>query len=157
MFASHGQNDGYFEPLFYSLHGYAKIPRNDWECHDRFEIRNGQRVTQPRPRVNQRTMGPAMLCRISWPEEDESETSRDEDAKVARASVEIVRTENWDVRQTGEPFPEYVFIAYIMKQFPKEKEADLHMLAIKAARDAGVDHYWIACSCMADATTEVNL
>jgi hypothetical protein len=42
-----------------------------------------------------------------------------------------------------------------MRQFPKEKETDLHMLAIRAARDAGVDHYWIACSCMENPDNEV--
>jgi hypothetical protein len=43
-----------------------------------------------------------------------------------------------------------------MRQFPKEKETDLHMLALKAARDAGVDHYWIACSCMENPDNEAS-
>jgi len=29
-------------------------------------------------------------------------------------------------------------------------------MAIQAAKDAGVEHYWIACSCMEDPNTEVS-
>jgi hypothetical protein len=40
-------------------------------------------------------------------------------------------------------------VAYVLAQFPdEERQAELHRLAILAARDAGVEHYWVACSCM---------
>ncbi len=54
----------------------------------------------------------------------------------------------WDARDSREPFPEYVFVAYVQSQFPQEKLAELHRFAIQAARDAGVDYYWVAASCM---------
>jgi hypothetical protein len=93
FFTPHGQHNGAYEQFFYSLHGYAKIPRNELESYDRWEIRNGQSMVSRKPRVNRRTMGPAMLCKVTWPEEDEVEAQKDEDYQVNRASVQIIRTE----------------------------------------------------------------
>lgn len=56
----------------------------------------------------------------------------------------------------GRPFPEYVFVAYTSEQFPSAEYFDiLNDIGARAARDAGVDYYWVGCSCMQDVGVEI--
>lgn len=56
----------------------------------------------------------------------------------------------------GRPFPEYVFVAYTSEQFPSAEYFDvLNDIGARAARDAGVEYYWVGCSCMADVGADV--
>lgn len=44
----------------------------------------------------------------------------------------------------------YIVVAYTGEQFPYEDFGVLHEIADAAARNAGVQAYWIGCSCMPD-------
>jgi hypothetical protein len=57
----------------------------------------------------------------------------------------------------GRPFPEYVFVAYTSEQFPNEEYwGALPDIGVRAARDAGVEYYWVGCSCMDDVEKDVS-
>jgi hypothetical protein len=92
QFFAHGKHNGEYEPLLYTLHGYAKISRNEMEAPDRWDARNGHIVVPAKPRVILRTMGPARLCKITWPEDILE--AEEEDEKLQQASVQIIQTDN---------------------------------------------------------------
>ncbi|KAJ0413939.1 hypothetical protein BJY00DRAFT_47457 [Aspergillus carlsbadensis] len=62
---------------------------------------------------------------------------------------QIVSVLEWERTHGPNASLEYVFIAYTTEQFWTEDDYDeLHAIAARAARAAGVPAYWIACSCM---------
>jgi hypothetical protein len=138
------------------------MSRNEIEAWDRWV---GPDAPGPRQQTGlvaqKRTIGPSRLCKVFWP----GSMSRDErkDGDISGATAQSIPVDNvsphtihtgslltcqWDARDSREPFPEFVFVAYVQGQFPAHKEGELHRFAIQAARDAGVDHYWVACACM---------
>lgn len=59
------------------------------------------------------------------------------------------------MQRTGRDCPAYVFIAYAACHFRDgEDYVKLHQLAREAARDANVECYWLAASCIADKETD---
>lgn len=80
----------------------------------------------------QRVLGPRYLCFLNEPS----------GSKMGGA---VVRK----VDQSTAVMP-YIFIAYTAEQFEHEDLEDLHSIAERAAREAGVVAYWVGCSCMQD-------
>lgn len=65
--------------------------------------------------------------------------------------IDILEVSDWEKIHGHTQTLQYVFIAYTTTQFSHEETEDLealHFIAEKAARRAGVQAYWIACSCM---------
>lgn len=58
--------------------------------------------------------------------------------------------DEWIAKYKSERILEYLFVAYTAEQFRNNEKdmKDLHYIAEKAARDAGLPAYWIGCSCM---------
>ena len=59
--------------------------------------------------------------------------------------------DEWITQYRDERNLSYIFVAYTVEQFSHNNRKDmeeLHRIAEKAARDAGVAAYWIGCSCM---------
>ncbi|KAL3471447.1 hypothetical protein BJX99DRAFT_24620 [Aspergillus californicus] len=62
---------------------------------------------------------------------------------------QIISVLEWDRTRGPDDSLEYVFVAYTAEHFWTEEDYDeLHAIAARAARSAGVPAYWIACSCM---------
>ncbi|OCK93997.1 uncharacterized protein K441DRAFT_563805 [Cenococcum geophilum 1.58] len=113
---------GFYEGFHYRLHGYPEFSRNQMELHDR----GSQRAPHVRS-IGVRTLfslGIFFIC--------------------------LTSPSQWDAMARGEPFPEYIVLAYVQAQFPKEMQGQLIQLGMQAAREAGVHHFWVACSCMAN-------
>ncbi|KAL4738835.1 hypothetical protein BDV11DRAFT_170577 [Aspergillus similis] len=63
----------------------------------------------------------------------------------------IISVLQWERLYGPEASLEYLFIAYTAEQFPLDEDLDeLHAIAARAAKAAGLPAYWIACSCMPD-------
>lgn len=61
----------------------------------------------------------------------------------------------WQSRQHEDSSLNYLFLAYSAEQFHHGSNEDmeaLHQIAERATRDAQLSAYWIACSCMPDAS-----
>ncbi|KAL2831491.1 hypothetical protein BDW59DRAFT_140226 [Aspergillus cavernicola] len=62
---------------------------------------------------------------------------------------QIISVLEWERTHGPDGNLEYVFVAYTAQHFQSEEDYDeLHVIAARAARSAGVPAYWIACSCM---------
>jgi hypothetical protein len=63
----------------------------------------------------------------------------------------IIDVEHWTASNKGGADLSYVFIAYTGEQFQTTEDLRaLHSIADAAARNAGVQAYWVGCSCMPD-------
>jgi hypothetical protein len=79
--------------------------------------------------ISQRSLRPKQLCLL---QEDEG-----------------MKMENVDEWEAAHGSLEYLFICYTSKQFDTNEEKDeLHRIAEAAARRAGVDAYWLGCTCI---------
>lgn len=69
--------------------------------------------------------------------------------------MEIINVSNWRTQHGKEAKLEYVFVSYTSSQFKSEKDwSYLHQVGQHAARAAGVNAYWLACSCLGSTASE---
>jgi hypothetical protein len=107
----------------YRYIGYPKVTRNALEM-DTSSASNG---TNP---VSERLLRPRYLCFLRDPGEP----------------ALIMGVDEW-IAQHGDVT--YVFVAYTAAQFVGVEDLRaLHQMADVAAREAGVQAYWVGCSCM---------
>ncbi|KAH6666428.1 hypothetical protein B0J14DRAFT_202658 [Halenospora varia] len=125
--AAEGQvrNGGWYDPFPYRFWGYPKAATNIRENHRNALAYNSKRLLE-------RILRPRWLCFLNKGEKG--------------ITLKEVTDDVADV--------EYLMIAYTTKQFDNFNDVDmteLHLIAEKAARKAGVDAFWVAGSCMRDA------
>jgi hypothetical protein len=122
------RNGGYYDPFPYKHWGYPKAARNVFE--------NPPSVKKyDYDPISTRVLGPRYLCFLDNPMDENM------------PGVTVKQT-NQTTTNT-----EYIFIGYTAEQFNHGSTDDmnaLHIIAEKAARDAGVVAYWVASSCMPD-------
>ncbi|KAF9250694.1 hypothetical protein DTO006G1_5798 [Penicillium roqueforti] len=110
----------------------AKIQRNPYECPTLPE--NPDPAHEQRNPTSERLERPQFLCFLR-------ETYSSNTLKVS----------NWEKKHRDTKTLQYIFIAYTTIQFSHDQKRDdmevLHSIAEKAARRAGVQVYWLACSC----------
>lgn len=75
----------------------------------------------------------------------------------AQGGADVWSVDEWEASEVkagrNPPSLRYLFVAYATEQFSHSSAADLdalHRIAETAARKAGVQAYWVACSCMCD-------
>ncbi|MCJ1262257.1 hypothetical protein MMC22_002127 [Lobaria immixta] len=69
--------------------------------------------------------------------------------------MEIINVSNWRAEHGEEAKLEYVFVSYTSSQFQSEEDIlYLHRVGQHAARAAGVNAYWLGCSCLGSTTAE---
>ncbi|KAJ5170135.1 uncharacterized protein N7500_002918 [Penicillium coprophilum] len=121
------RNNGRYEQFKYHYWGYSKVPANISEAmplEASIPSAHRQNITG----ISHRPLRPRRLCLL----QDDG--------------IEIVNVEEWETLHES---LEYLFICYIANQFGTNEEKDeLHRIAEAAARRAGVDAYWVGCSCM---------
>ncbi|GAO18681.1 hypothetical protein UVI_02058970 [Ustilaginoidea virens] len=130
--AAEGQlrNNGWYDPFNYRYWGYPKVARNYYESPAAVDvIPHGGSASNL---MIQRVLGPRYLCFLNEPSEKQMR------------GVAVRR-----VDQSTASTP-YLFIAYTAEQFEEQDFEDLHHIAERAAREAGVPAYWVGCSCMQD-------
>ncbi|KAJ5730315.1 uncharacterized protein N7483_004823 [Penicillium malachiteum] len=126
------RNNGRYEQFKYHYWGYAKVAAN------RHEIPPSRNTNLSAPYQNthgisQRNLRPRRLCLL---QEDEG--------------IDIVDVSEWEADNGT---LDYLFICYTTLQFSYDSIDDmeeLHRISESAARQAGVNAYWVACSCMPD-------
>lgn len=122
------RNSGYFDPFPYKHWGYPKAARNVLENPP------SARNYDNKP-VSTRVLGPRYLCFLDNPMDENM------------PGINVLPTDQTTANT------EYIFIGYTAEQFDHRSTDDmnaLHIIAEKAARDAGVVAYWVASSCMPD-------
>ncbi|KAF2183969.1 hypothetical protein K469DRAFT_739696 [Zopfia rhizophila CBS 207.26] len=121
---------GMYDPLPYVYTGYPKVARNALEM----ENSRGDRLNETNP-VAQRILRPRYLCFL----------------RGNGQPAMTMNVEEWITQYKAERNLSYVFVAYTAEQFQSAEDLRvLHQMADAAARNAGVEAYWIGCSCMPD-------
>lgn len=126
-------NGGHYDVFPYKYYGYAKAPRNTSERQPG-TIQSIEAAKQTQP-VAERVLRPRFVCLMN------------DDGNV---TIEDVET--WTTTHPGESL-DYIVVAYTTEQFSHSSNDDmeaLHTLAQRATKDAGLQAYWIGCSCMPD-------
>ncbi|KAH8646611.1 hypothetical protein BGZ60DRAFT_535595 [Tricladium varicosporioides] len=133
-----------FAPFPYKFHGYLKVARNQLEsAYSRGSPRAIQRTSAS---VN-RLLRPRYLCFLERPEDDQMH------------GVNTMAVSTWQTQHHTDQMLNYLFIAYSTEHFNHSSADDLealHQIAERAARDAKLPAYWIACSCMPDVSEVEN-
>jgi hypothetical protein len=127
--------DGLYRPFPYKYYGYPKVARNALE-EDATEQKLMHSGLEVQP-VAKRLLRPRYLCFLKEPHNPE----------LCGWTPELVD------ERTGGPNKDevlsYIFVAYTAEQFRTNDDfIALHRIAERAARDAGVQAYWIGCTCM---------
>lgn len=66
----------------------------------------------------------------------------------------IIKVDDWLAQHKGNVHLSYVFVAYTAEQFRTSEDLRvLYQMADAAARNAGVQAFWLGCSCMPDQET----
>ncbi|KAF2841612.1 hypothetical protein M501DRAFT_990109 [Patellaria atrata CBS 101060] len=132
------KNGGMFEPVPYRFRGYPKSARN---VSDHKPISQSHDIlwTSASGQYDRSSL-PNYLCFLREPQEK------------SMRGVTVQKTSQY-VLETGQRRISYAYIGYRSRQFRNDSNEDLHalhLLAERAARDAGLMAYWVACSCMPD-------
>ncbi|CAG8189651.1 unnamed protein product [Penicillium olsonii] len=121
------RNNGRYEQFKYHYWGYSKVPTNTREAQSS-GVADEPPHSQVINGVSKRPLRPRLLCLL------------------LEGGIGILKVEDWE--------PEfgtlsYIFISYTASQFHSDEDKEeLHRIAGAAAQKAGVDAYWIGCSCM---------
>ena len=161
------RNFGYYDAFPYKFWGYPRLARNYLENNPlgRQERENEDRVAEQRlneeqelnqslekdigldanqdqdyggKTIGKRLLRPRYLCFVEGPDERGNYTT------VLR------KVADWLAENRVTQTPDYLFISYTSTQFGEEDFPALLELAVKATLDAGLQAYWIGCSCMAE-------
>ncbi|KAJ6041305.1 uncharacterized protein N7446_010805 [Penicillium canescens] len=128
------RNDGNYEHFKYHYWGYAAISSNPRE-HPPSTASLALSNQESNP-ISQRLLRPRYLCFLK-------------DGRCAQPQ----KVSEWEAEHGKTSVLQYIFVAYTTEQFSHGDVKDLnalHYIAEAAARRAGVQAYWIACSCMPD-------
>jgi hypothetical protein len=128
-----GVYGGRYAPFAYKFHGYAKAARNQIEDE---KLGGLTRRIEDKDPTEARLLRPRYLCFLNNPEDRQLRGM--ERRRVAHTDKGL----------------SYLFVAYSTEHFNHASTVDLNALsqiAERAARDAKLPAYWIACSCMPDA------
>ncbi|KAJ6041237.1 uncharacterized protein N7446_010870 [Penicillium canescens] len=129
------RHNGQYEPFKYHYWGYAPISSNPYECPTL--LGSPDSAPEQRDPASERLLRPRVLCFLR-------ETH----------SIDIFKVSDWEKEHGDTKTLQYIFVAYTTTQFSHDEESDdmevLHSIAETAARRAGVQAYWLACSCMPD-------
>ncbi|KAF8853895.1 hypothetical protein BDZ45DRAFT_748059 [Acephala macrosclerotiorum] len=115
-------NGGCYDPFLYRYWGYCKITRNAVEQSDKISKKNSQAtregLTASEKAKSNRILEPRMLCFLKGEE--------------GGNPFEVSKWRELNPGKHGNKCPDYIFVAP----------------AARAAREAGVEAYWIGSSCM---------
>lgn len=132
---SRWQFDGKYPPVPVNFRSNAKVWSNQLENVE-------QKLPQIRNTRVYRQLKPKSLCFL-----------RNADDRVNPGGTDIRDVDDWVATDGKDRDLSYVAVAYSSTQFDhRDQEAllDLHRIAERAARDAGVVAYWVAASNMKD-------
>ena len=140
------RNNGFFEPFPYKDWQYPYDARNKFEnspSKGRGDRKRAAAMSETAP-SGQSLIG--KIERISEPE-----------YLCLAEGMEIIKVENWREKHGKNAKLEYVMVSYTSAQFPSDEDRRyLHELGQHAAQAAGVEAYWLGCSCLGDTTKEVE-
>lgn len=123
------RNEGRYDPLPYKYFGYPKVARN------MLEMKNSRGNSSEANPVAERILRPRYLCLL----------------REEGQSAMIINVDHWMASNKAGEHLSYVFVAYTGEQFSTTEDLrTLHAIADAAARNAGVQAYWVGCSCMPD-------
>ena len=124
------QNNGFYEHVPYRDWQYPYDARNQYENPP-------SRSAPSRPLIGhiERISEPAYLCLT--------------DGKKGKKGKKIINVREWRKENGADDNLKYVIISYTGKHFSTENDLDsLHAIGQHAAVAAGVEAYWLSCSCL---------
>ncbi|MCJ1465048.1 hypothetical protein MMC07_003664 [Pseudocyphellaria aurata] len=130
------RNNGMFEPFPYKDWQYPYDARNNFENRPR-----GGTNRSPHSRMNQSSQGQPLIGKI--------ERISEPDYLCLESDMETIHVSQWRDKHGKDAKLEYVFISYTSSQFQSVEDIlYLHRVGQHAARSAGVNAYWLGCSCL---------
>ncbi|KAF2274249.1 uncharacterized protein EI97DRAFT_460373 [Westerdykella ornata] len=132
------RNEGKYAPFPYGYIGYPKVARNEMEA----DVARGVRGNEANP-IAERLLRPRYLCFL----------------RAEGKPANLMAVDDYIEQYKTEDNLSYVFVAYTTEQFNHDSAEDmivLHQIADAAARNAGVQAYWIGCSCLGSVPAQLQ-
>ena len=141
------RNNGFYEPVLYKDWQYPYDARNEFENPPSKEEDNRGTQTAAHERSTGR-LPVGKIERISEPQ-----------YLCLAASMKRIEVQNWRKEHGNEAKLEYVLVSYTSSQFSTKEDWDyLRQVGQHAAQNAGVEAFWVGCSCLgSEAELEQNV
>ena len=141
------RNNGFYEPVPYKDWQYSYDARNEFENPPSKGKDNGSTQTA----ANQRFTGRPPIGKI--------ERISEPQYLCLAASMERIEVDNWREHHGDGAKLEYILVSYTGSQFSTKKDWDyIRKVGQHAAQNAGVEAFWVACSCLGtEAELEQNV
>lgn len=137
------RNNGFFEPLPYKDWQYPYDARNQLENRPS----QGTDDRRLQTRTNKSSPGQPLIGKI--------ERISEPTYLCLESGMKKIHVPSWRAEQGKESKLEYVFVSYTSSQFRSDEDMlYLHRVGQHAARAAGVDAYWLGCSCLGSTVAE---
>lgn len=142
-----GRNNGFYEAFPYKDWQYSYDARNEHENRPS-QVKDDRR---PQTIISKTYQGRPLIGKIE---------RKSEPAYVCLVDgMQIINVAEWRANHGNQAALEYVLVSYTSEQFNSEEDLlSLHEIGKHAARAAGVDAYWLGCSCLGtEAEIEQNV